>query len=52
MAVVLSDRGPDVKYGIRDENISQIFCFAYIINNLVEEMPKVKVVIERASELT
>lgn len=54
MITVLSDRGADVKYSIKDEQLAQIFCYGHIINNIVGAMHKVdelKKIISSASEL-
>lgn len=51
---IISDRGANIKFGIRDEGIAQIFCYAHIINNIVGTMLKdgeVKKLIGAASEL-
>lgn len=54
MITVGSDRGGDVRYGIQDEGITQIFCYGHIINNIVAAMhkvPELKEMISSASEL-
>lgn len=52
--VVVSDRGANIKFAIQDAKIEQIFCFAHIINNIVDAMAKddeLKTTIKCASQL-
>lgn len=54
MAIFVSDRGGNIKYGLRDLNLEQIFCYIHMINNIVCAMTKVdglKDMIKIASEL-
>lgn len=51
---VISDRGSNVKYGIMDQGIEQLHCYAHIINNIVGKMLEehdVKQLVEKASKL-
>lgn len=34
----LSDRGPDIKYGLKNYGFKRITCYAHIIHNLVSKM--------------
>lgn len=38
------DRGGNILFGIKDEGIAQILCYAHMINNIVEAMTKIECV--------
>lgn len=51
---MVHDRGSNLKFGLRDENMIQTYCFCHIINNIVSELLKqdeVKKIIAAASDL-
>lgn len=53
--VFISDRGPNIKYGLKNAGYIRLTCYAHIIHNLVCAMfkePDVKAMIAQCSELT
>lgn len=51
---MIHDRGSNVKFGLRDEHLIQIYCYCHILNNIVSELLKqdeVKKIIAAASDL-
>lgn len=53
--VFVHDRGGNIRYGLFDEAMIQIFCFCHILNNILGkmlELSDVKKIIKDASELT
>lgn len=54
IVTIISDRGANIKFCLKDEGLSHVFCFAHIINNIVGTMVKeeaLKSLISYASEL-
>lgn len=50
----LSDRGPNIKYGLNNAGFIRLTCYAHIIHNLVSYMfdePRVMAIIKQCSSL-
>lgn len=53
--IFIADRGGNIKYMLKDENILQVYCFAHILNNIVEHMlqdSQIQDLVNCASSLT